>query len=252
MEKVLRESIKKIPGSKAIAAIYFDILITRNLPPPHRQTIKKLLKHSKSQLRQDLFALSSLNFKRNGYFVEFGAADGVHFSNTWLLEKKFGWTGILAEPATIMHENILKNRNAILEPDCVWNKTGESLFFRQAENPELSTLEIFANLDFHRDSRKNSTSYEVRTIALEDMLDRYKAPKIIDFISIDTEGSEPEILESFNFEKYQFNVATIEHNFTSNRERTFKLMKENGYHRLYENISRFDDWYVHGSLLTRS
>ena len=250
MTKTLRETIKKIPGSRAIAAIYFDMLFTRKLPKPQRAALKNLLKDSKSQLRQDLFALSCLNFKRDGYFVEFGAADGVHFSNTWLLEKKFGWTGILAEPATIMHENILKKRNAILERDCVWNKTGESLFFRQTENPELSTLEAFANVDFHSDIRKNSTSYEVRTVSLEDMLDRHKSPKIIDFISIDTEGSEFEILECFNFGKYQFNVATIEHNFTSNRERTFKLMKENGYHRLYEDISRFDDWYVHRSLLS--
>ncbi|NKB76872.1 MAG: hypothetical protein GKR96_07435 [Gammaproteobacteria bacterium] len=58
---------------------------------------------SKSQLRQGLFALSELSFKQGGFFVEFGATNGVGLSNTHLLETKFGWKGILAEPAKLWH-----------------------------------------------------------------------------------------------------------------------------------------------------
>jgi hypothetical protein len=46
----------------------------------------KNLRFSKSQLRQDLFVLSELSFKQNGFFVEFGATNGVELSNTHLME----------------------------------------------------------------------------------------------------------------------------------------------------------------------
>ena len=56
------------------------------------------IKNTKSQINQDIFVLYTLNWKRNGFFVEFGATDGMDLSNTYLLEKDFGWRGILSEP----------------------------------------------------------------------------------------------------------------------------------------------------------
>ena len=52
----------------------------------------------KSQIYQDIFVLYTLNWKRNGFFVEFGATNGFDLSNSYLLEKDFGWKGILCEP----------------------------------------------------------------------------------------------------------------------------------------------------------
>jgi len=65
----------------------------------------EIVDNSQSQLGQDLFALASHDFKRGGFFVEFGATDGLTLSNTYLLEKSFGWTGILAEPASVGTRN---------------------------------------------------------------------------------------------------------------------------------------------------
>ena len=83
-------------------------------------------KNVKSQIGQDLFVLYMLNWKRGGYFVEFGATNGVDLSNTYSLEKDFGWTGILAEPAKVWHVDLLNSRSAIIDFDCVWKESGLS------------------------------------------------------------------------------------------------------------------------------
>ena len=85
-----------------------DIQMLRTLPNESASQLIMYLKKSKSQLRQDLFVLSQLNFKTNGFFVEFGATNGVDLSNTYLMEKEFGWSGILAEPARGWHKDLDK------------------------------------------------------------------------------------------------------------------------------------------------
>ena len=65
--------------------------------------------HIKSQIYQDVFVLYILNWKRHGFFVEFGATNGLDLSNTFLLEKGFGWKGILCEPVSTWKEDLIKN-----------------------------------------------------------------------------------------------------------------------------------------------
>lgn len=203
--------------------------------------------HSNSQLFQDLFILSQTNEKKYGYFVEFGAADGLIFSNTLLLEKKYKWTGIIAEPGIIWHEALLKNRDCKIDKRCVWNKNGEYLTFNQTAVPEFSTIDIFSQIDYNENLRNDFLSYDVETITLESLLSNANAPNVIDYLSIDTEGSEFEILSSFNFERYRFNFITVEHNFTLMREKIYTLLLSKGYKRVFEEVSFFDDWYVYNT-----
>lgn len=199
---------------------------------------------SKSQFLQDLFVLNTLNFKRDGYFIEFGATNGIDLSNSYLLEKKFNWKGILAEPSRNWHKELKANRTSHVDTECVWKKSGEKLLFLEADIGEYSTLSKTANYDKNFHKRKRAKKYDVETISLNDLLLRYKAPTKIDYLSIDTEGSEFEILENFDFSKYDIKVVTCEHNYTSNREKIFSLMSKNGYKRVYQEISQCDDWYV--------
>jgi FkbM family methyltransferase len=204
----------------------------------------RYLKIQKAQLMQDLFVLSHLGFKRNGFFVEFGATDGVSLSNSHLLEKEFDWSGILVEPARSWHEDLMRNRSCTIETDCVWRESNAIVHFNQVDAAELSTISEFSELDSHRKARKTGVSYDVKTITLNDLLEKHNAPAEIDYLSIDTEGSEFEILSHFDFSKHKFKVITCEHNYTDMREKIFGLLEAEGYVRVFRELSMFDDWYV--------
>jgi len=199
--------------------------------------------HSKAQLHQDIFVLLTTNFKRNGFFVEFGATNGIDLSNTYLLEKSYGWKGILAEPAKIWHDDLSKNRNVNIDFSCVWSKSNNVVTFNMVDSAELSTISEFSDRDHHAKARQNGVTYDVKTISLNDLLEKYDAPQQIDYLSIDTEGSEFEILNNFDFSKHEISIISCEHNFTHDREKIFKLLSDNGYIRKFTGFSKWDDWY---------
>jgi FkbM family methyltransferase len=202
---------------------------------------------AKAQLYQDLWVLWETRSKVDGYFVEFGATNGVTLSNTYLLEEKYGWKGILAEPMPLWHPQ-LKNRKAIIDTRCVWTTSKEKLSFLCTDIPELSGLVQTADKDSHTPSRKNAKQIEVETVSLNDLLKEHHAPKLIDYLSVDTEGSEYDILRQFDFSSYQISLITVEHNNSDTREKIHDLLRRNGFARVFEKFSDWDDWYVHQSI----
>jgi FkbM family methyltransferase len=94
----------------------------------------------------------------------------------------------------------------------VWNRTEDNLIFNETENRELSTIDTFAAQDGH--DRTNGRHYTVATISLNGLLAEHKAPRQIDYLSVDTEGSELEILRQSDFVYWRPLVITVEHNFT--------------------------------------
>ena len=204
---------------------------------------------TRGQLKQDLMeALHSSSFK-SGYFVEFGALDGVTLSNTYWLEKELEWTGIVCEPNLDFSDELCKNRTCIVDKRCVWSASGEILDFAVSSNPELSTITSFEGSDVHAAARRGSKVSKVETVSLIDLLTEYDAPKHINFLSVDTEGSELEILEAFDFSAYSFDFICVEHNFGGDRDKVLDLLNSNGYTRKYTELSRQDDWFVRGGLL---
>lgn len=200
---------------------------------------------SHAQLLQDLFVRWHLEDKRGGYFVEFGATDGIKLSNTRHLEHALGWHGILAEPARRWHEDLHSNRDCTIDTRCVWSHSDKTLAFKEVPAGELSTIESFAQSDGHASEREVGEVYEVATVSLNDLLADHGAPDVIDYLSVDTEGSELAILEQVDFSKYRFRVITVEHNYTPAREQLHELLAGHGYERTFEQFSQWDDWYVH-------
>lgn len=201
-----------------------------------------------AQILQDLWVLYSLNEKREGFFVEFGACDGKMLSNTLLLEEGYGWKGILAEPNPEWHAALAEARTAKIVHQCVAARSGETVpFMATSKRPELSRMADIVPSDIHErnGNRSQHALYDVITISLLDLLRENDAPAVIDYLSIDTEGSEFEILETFDFNAYTFRLITVEHaGEEEKREKIRELLEKNGYHRWLPELTRWDDWYV--------
>ncbi len=203
---------------------------------------------SKAQLFQDLFAAFMTGGKRDGFFVEFGATNGVSLSNTWLLETQLGWTGILAEPARCWHEALHQNRKARIDLRYVGATTGEKLEFTETTVPELSTVSTYMSHDFN--PREVKATYEVESISLNDLLALHQAPRLIDYMSLDTEGSEYGILRNFDFSRWSVQVMTVEHNMVEPARSNIKsLLEQHGFIRIFDALSHWDDWYVQRRLI---
>jgi len=223
------------------------------LKDAEREQISPFLWASKAQLGQDLFAFNQSQKRDNSlrhYFVDIGASDGIRFSNTWLLEKHLGWHGIAAEPARCWREDLQHNRKCIIDTRAVFHSSGENLLFLDVSNAkgyrELSSLASASNSDDRQSQRQaDPTTYSVETISLTDLLITHSAPSYIDFLSIDTEGSELAILQHFDWNNFSFGSICVEHNYNKRaRSEIFNLLSSRGYKRVHTYASAWDDWYV--------
>lgn len=210
-----------------------------------------ITKESYSQINQDLLALFCFG-KTPGYFVEFGACDGIYLSNTFLLETYYGWQGLLVEPSRHYNKILPYKRNANIDYLCVSDKTGDTIEFVEVENFEgLSGISEYAYNDIHTQTRKDhGNKYMVDTISLKDLLSKHNCPKTIDYLSIDTEGSEYHILNSYDFST-KFNLITVEHNNTYTKDLISELLLSKGYIMILPEESRWDSWFVSQEIYDR-
>jgi FkbM family methyltransferase len=252
-EKIKSENTRLLSRTNKAESAEYDKKFLQYLDPQNDYNLSSKLPNSySSELHQDLFVLSTLKLKQNGFFVEFGATNGIDGSNTFLLEKEFGWRGILAEPAKGWHTQLQNNRPlAKIEFNCVWKDSHSKILFKEVPDaPGLSTISQFADSDLHADSRKHGKEYKVSTISLNDLLKKFDAPEVIDYLSIDTEGTEYEILKEFNFNKYKINIISCEHNYNDKRDTIKILLESKGFKRVHTDLSLYDDWYVNDLIRT--
>ena len=205
----------------------------------------------KSQLFQDIFASFIVGERFDKTFLEFGATDGLNLSNSYMLKNFLGWKGILSEPSPQWHDSLKINREETeIITKCIWSETGKTLNFFMSETGIFSTLSDYVDSDINslpentKKRKKAGKLITVNTISLNDVIKDYFHNKPPSYISVDTEGSEYEILEAFNFKKFRPIVFTIEHNFTIYEKKINDLMILNNYIRVFKDITAFDAWYV--------
>ena len=203
-----------------------------------------------SQYGQDIFVLEVLRGLRGGFFLDSGAADGVQGSNTRLLEFSFDWTGICVEPNDTFFAKLVRNRRCYCLNCCLYDREG-SVEFLESANFLGGILEAYHPACLHYAKTfcgicdavaggLATASKVARTT--RSVLRECGAPPIIDYWSLDTEGSELAILKSFPFDEYSFRVLTVEHNRLPARDEIRFLLESRGYRRI--RTLEIDDCYV--------
>lgn len=177
-----------------------------------------------SQCGQDRFINENF-FKghRNGFFLDIGAHDGISLNDTYFFEKELGWSGICIEPLPEVYESLEKNRNCDCIFGCVSVEEGVSKEFLRLSGPhEVEMLSgIIDNYDtrhLRRIGREleeldgtfeiiESPCYNLNRILEEKGVTR------VNFLSLDIEGGEYEILQDLDFSKFQVDVIVLEDNY---------------------------------------
>lgn len=197
----------------------------------------------KGQKGQDKWVIFTvLPFKRHGFFLDLAAADGVTHSNTYVLEKLFGWKGICVEPNPLFLKKLTESRACIIDGSVVSNKR-EKVTFR-IDNGQLGGIvadDTDNSLGVRGDQLENAETTTFDAVLLNDILERHSAPENIDYFSLDVEGSEERIIGSINFEKYKFSCLTIERPTPKVNE----ILFDNGY--VFVKNHENDSFYIHSS-----
>ncbi|MDZ7957762.1 MAG: FkbM family methyltransferase [Aulosira sp. DedQUE10] len=188
--------------------------------------------------------------KRNGYFLEVGAANGKEVSSCYVLEKEFGWTGICVEPNDYFFKQLVHNRpNSICEQVCLSNQTGTVTYIEGSDDtvsPYLSGIK--SNLETVKyqgaEVVQKGKAVDKEAITLETLLKKYNAPKVIDYAAFDIEGSELDVLEVFPFDPYVFLALSLECD-ASIRLPISQLLKSKGYRRTKNPFNRDKPWEMY-------
>ena len=201
--------------------------ILKKLCPPLLWDFLKTLKNKSNgkyygQNQLDEKIETFVNFD-NGFFVELGANDGINQSNTYYFEKYRGWNGVLIEPIGQKYLECIKNRsnkNKIFCNACVsfdYDKKFVEMTYSdlmtisniEESNIKSSSEHIQVGMKYLQEGEK---SYNFGCIAdtLNNILLKSNAPKKIDFLSLDVEGAELEVLKGVDFDEFSFKFMLIE------------------------------------------
>jgi FkbM family methyltransferase len=172
---------------------------------------------------------------RTGFFVEVGANDAQQLSQTWRLEQ-LGWTGILIEPQPALADELRRRRRA-------------KVFAVACSSPQLSgsTLPLYLsdihtslNPDFFVAGAYRTGVIEVPLRTLDDILSEAQAPIPIDFLSIDVESHEIDVIAGLDLAKWQPRLILIED--LAMNLRLHRLLVSRGYK--WVRRTGLNGWYV--------
>lgn len=197
-----------------------------------------------AQLNQDIFAVLMNRF-RPGYFMEIGANDGFSLSNTLYLEEHFGWNGSLIE-ANPRYMESLARRKAVVINKAIAERSGEAEFVDGGLYGGLRE-----RLDeTHADRTRDAARITVQCITLDELFQILQPPAVIDFLSIDVEGADLQILEMFVSSEYRIRCGCVEMNYRKDDiGNACRILHTAGYRIVWEGQTAQDLFFVHPELV---
>jgi FkbM family methyltransferase len=166
---------------------------------------------------EDQYIKQLLAHVNNGICIEVGAYDGVSMSNTYHFEN-LGWRALCIEPITSVFDKCKQMRKECYQC-CISEKDEEDKEFTifRINNDNLSAISSLVPdqrlIDSHKDMINDITTCRVKVRSLNSLLEELQFPKDIDFISIDTENTELDVLKGIDLTKYNVKLLVIENNF---------------------------------------
>lgn len=174
-----------------------------------------------SQIGQDFYVNHTyIKNHKNGIFVDVGAFDGVNLSNTHFFEKNLNWKGICIEPQETYFKMLQKNRTCTCMNYAAFNSKTTVNFRMSSENKMLGGIASHHNTKNRMKSNEISI-IQVPTVTLKEVFQENDI-SIVDYISIDTEGSEFQVLQGIDWNNVHINIINFEHNFDKNMFQAIK------------------------------
>ena len=204
-----------------------------------------------SQDGQDKYLIEKIfNFKRDGFFIDIGAHDGVSFSNTYTLEKDLDWKGICVEPNPEIYKLLSVNRNSINLNCCIANFEKEVEFVSvEGYGSMLSGILDFFDKNYLKridetikefGGQKNVIKLDARPLKI---ITRNNNISYVDYCNIDVEGGEIEVLKSIDFNQTYIKIFSIENAFSTSKvmrylkKYNYSLIAKVGIDEFYEKDS---------------
>jgi len=151
---------------------------------------------------------------RSGYFIEAGANDGYRMSNTYLLERHYGWTGLLVEPIPVLAAACAARRPHSVTAACALvghDYAGEIVEIQYADGESAIGRDVGEGWSLGaRWGIESTYALNVPARTLTSLLDEIGAPSRPNLLSLDVEGYEPQVLAGLDFDRYAPRFVLLE------------------------------------------
>jgi FkbM family methyltransferase len=215
-------------SSQQLAKLLANNIMENNKKKINLQSIdSRLPLEFQSQWCEDVLLFDYFKRKKNGFFIEIGAFDGIKLSNTYFFES-IGWKGILVEPQPNQYDKLIVNRPNSKCYNVGIGMDSSDLELNIVQDADYETWSYVSNKE---NKEKNipfkTQKIKVKSVKLNDIIPSEITK--IDFISIDVEGMELDILKTIDWDKYFIEVVLLENNTPPIQ----KFLARHGYHLVY-------------------